>query len=182
MSVLDEWGDEDPHASGDDDDGGGFGWGAGMLLGGALAWIFGGVGRRDEDLDFSDELLRDIHDGADLGSLTKEEKVFLSQIWRLEKELEEAMQEEDWEKVLLLVNVFNGCLENTWEQFIPGRKDFSPSPKYLADIEGLIGPALKTMEVAIELKPDSKIPPERIQELDGRRLSVDLDEWKFTFE
>ena len=46
----------------------------------------------------------------------------------------------------------------------------------------LIGPSLKTMEAAIELKPDSRIPPERIQELDGRRLSVDLDEWKFTFQ
>ena len=179
MSGMDEWGDEDPHASGDED-GGGFGWGAGMLLGGALAWIFGGVGRRDEDFDFSDELA-DFPDGAVLGSLTREEKIFLSQIWRLEKELEEAIQERDWEKALLLMNVSNGCLENTWKQFIPGTKTFSPSPKYLADIEGLIGPSLKTMEAAIELKPDSKIPPERIQELDGRRLSVDLDEWTFTF-
>ena len=133
-------------------------------------------------LDFSDQLLQDVHAGAELGSLTREEKVFLSQIWRLEKELEETMQEENWEKVLLLMNMFNGCLENTWKPFIPGTKDFSPSPKYLADIEGLIAPSLKTIESAIELKPDSEIPPERIQELDGRRLSVDLDEWKFTFE
>ena len=180
MSVPEEWGDEDPHASGDDGEGG-FGWGAGMLLGGALAWIFGGVGRRDEDLDFSDELLRDIHEGTDLGSLTKDEKVFLSQIWRMEKELEEAMQEEDWEKLLLLLNVFNGCLKNIWKQFIPGTKDFSPSPKYLADIAGLIGPSLKMMEAAGELSPDSKMPPGRIRELHGRSRCIDLDEWKFTF-
>ena len=176
---MDGWEEEDSNVS-EDDDGGGFGLGAGMLLGGALAWIFGGG--REEDFDFSDELLRDLPDEEEIGSLTKEEKVFLSQIWRLEKELEEDVEEEDWEQVLLLMNVFNGCLENVWKPFVPGTKTFSPSPKYLADIEGLIGPSLKTMEAAFELKPDSRIDPERIRELDGRRLSVDLDEWKFTFE
>jgi len=180
MSGMDEWENEGSQASDEEDDGG-FGLGPGMLLGGALAWLFGGVGRRDEDLEFSDEPLEDFPGESELGSLTKEEKVFLSQIWRMEKEIEEAMQEEDWEKVLLLLNVFNGCLNNSWKQFIPGTKDFSPSPKYLADIEGLIGPSLKTMEAAGELSPESKMPPGRIRELHGRSLCIDLDEWKFTF-
>ncbi|MFP6854302.1 MAG: hypothetical protein VB980_00855, partial [Opitutales bacterium] len=84
MSVTDEWGDPDPHAP--DDDGGGFGLGAGMLFGGVLAWLLGS-GRRDEEIALEAEIAALEAEAADLGELTHDEKNFLSQLWRMEKEL-----------------------------------------------------------------------------------------------
>ena len=55
----------------------------GMLLGGALTWLFGG-GKQEEFLE--DEVEWD-----DLGSLTGEEREFLSQLWRLEFQLEKLL-------------------------------------------------------------------------------------------
>ena len=163
---MSDWLDDD---SGDS----GSGLGAGMLLGGALAWLFGG-GKTEYDLPADEEY-------EHLGVLTKEERGFLSQLWRLEFQLVEATKEEDWEQALILINVFNACIENFWKPFIPGTDEFEPSPKYLHDIEDLIGPSFKAVEASINLDPFSKLSSERMRELTGKQLSIDLDEWEFVF-
>ena len=146
----------------------------GMVLGGALTWLFGG-GKQEEFLE--DEVEWD-----DLGSLTGEEREFLSQLWRLEFQLEEAVKEEEWERAVVLLNVFEGCLRKAWTRFVPGNDAFTPSPKYLHEIEDLIGPSLKRFESAINLDPFAKLSPKRRSELNGRQLSIDLDEWEFVFK
>ena len=158
----------------DDSEDSGLCLGAGLLLGGALAWLFGG-GR-------TEYVFPDDEEYEDLGPLTKEERVFLSQLWRLEFQIEEAMKEEEWEQALILINAFNGGIENIWKPFIPGTDEFKPSPKYLLEIEDLIGSSLKSIEASINLDPFSKLPPERMSELKGRQLSVDLDKWEFVFQ
>ena len=159
-----------------DDDSGdsGPGLGTGMLLGGALTWLFGG-GR-------TEYVLPDDEGYEDLGPLSNDERGFLSQLWRLEFQIEEAVKEEDWEQALILLNVFDGGLKNIWKPFVPGTDEFKPSPKYLHEIEDLIGPSLKSIEASINLDPFSKLSPERLEELDGRQLSIDLDKWEFVFQ
>ena len=158
----------------DDSQDSGPGLGVGMLLGGALTWLFGG-GRTEYVLPDDEEYL-------DLGELTKEERGFLSQLWRLEFQIEEAMKEEDWEQALILINAFNGAIENIWKPFVPGTDEFKPSPKYLHEIEDLIGPSFKSIEASINFDPFSKLSPERRRELKGRQLAINLDKWEFVFQ
>ena len=159
----------------DDSEDSGPGLGTGMLLGGALAWLFGG-GRAEYVLPDDD------YEYEDLGLLSNDERGFLSQLWRLEFQLEEAAKEEDWEQALILINVFDGCIKNLWKPFVPGTEEFNPSPKYLHEIEDLIGPSLKSIEASINLDPTNRLPPERIKEMHGRQLSIDLDKWEFVFQ
>ena len=161
---MSDWWDDDSGDSGP-------GLGVGMLLGGALTWLFAG-GRTEYGLPDDEEY-------EDLGVLTKEERSFLSQLWRLEFQIEEAMKEEDWEQALILINAFNGAIENIWKPFVPGTDEFKPSPKYLHEIEDLIGPSFKSIEASINLDPFSKLSPERMRELTGKQLSIDLDKWEF---
>ena len=77
----------------DDSEDSGPGLGTGMLLGGALTWLFGG-GR-------TEYVLPDYEEYEDLGVLTKEERGFLSQLWRLEFQIEEALKKEEWEQALM---------------------------------------------------------------------------------
>ena len=158
----------------DDSEDSGPGLGTGMLLGGALSWLFGG-GR-------TEYVLPDEEEYEDLGLLSNDERGFLAQLWRLEFQLEEAMKEEDWEQALILINVFDGCIKHLWKPFVPGTDEFKPSPKYLHEIEDLIGPSLKSIEASINLDPFSKLSPERMRELNGRQLSIDLDKWEFVFQ
>ena len=158
----------------EESEGSGGGLFVGMVLGGALAWLFGG-GR-------TEYVLPDDEEYEDLGVLTKEERSFLSQLWRLEFQIEEAMKEEDWEQALILINVFDGCIKHLWKPFVPGTDEFKPSPKYLHEIEDLIGPSLKSIEASINLDPTNRLPPERIKEMHGRQLSIDLDKWEFVFQ
>ena len=157
----------------DDSEDSGPGLGVGMLLGGALTWLFGG-GRTEYVLP--DE------EYEDLGLLSNDERGFLAQLWRLEFQLEEAVKEEDWEQALILINVFDGCIKNLWKPFVPGTDEFKPSPKYLHEIEDLFGPSLKSIEASINLDPTNRLPPERIREMHGRQLSIDLDKWEFVFQ
>ena len=159
-----------------DDDSGdsGPGLGVGMLLGGALTWLFGG-GR-------TEYVFPDDEEYEDLGVLTKEERGFLSQLWRLEFQIEEAMKKEEWEQALILINAFNGAIENIWKPFVPGTDEFKPSPKYLHEIEDLIGPSFKSIEASINLDPFSKLSPERRRQLTGRQLAINLDKWEFVFQ
>jgi hypothetical protein len=164
---MSDWWDDDSEDSGP-------GLGVGMLLGGALTWLFGG-GR-------TEYVLPDYEEYEDLGVLTKEERGFLSQLWRLEFQIEEAMKEEDWEQALILINAFNGAIENIWKPFVPGTDEFKPSPKYLHEIEDLIGPSFKSIEASINFDPFSKLSPERRRELKGRQLAINLDKWEFVFQ
>ncbi len=182
MSPPVPWSDEDPP-----DEEGGFGLGTGLLFGGLAAWFLG-TGRRAEEIALEQEIAAleaeaaDLGElAADLGELTADEKNFLSQLWRMEKELGEAIEEKNWERLLVLINVFLGAMEGPWKPFLPGNDEFSPSPKYFSEIECLIGSAFQLGQVADDLDPGSKLPPGRVAELQGRKLSVDLDKWEFNF-
>ena len=179
MTAPEEWGDPDAHAP--DDDGGGFGLGAGMLFGGVLAWLLGSD-RRTEEIALEKEIAAMETEAAELGQLTTDEKNFLSQLWRMEKELGEAIDEKNWEQLLVLINVFQGAMNGPWKPFLPGNDEFSPSPKYFSEIENLIGSTFQIGQVAADLDPGSKMPPARVRELHGRNLSIDLDKWKFNFK
>jgi hypothetical protein len=179
MSAPDEWEYEDPLTG--DDDGDGFGLGAGLLFGGVLAWLLG-TDRRAEEIALEQEIEALEAEAADLGQLTADEKNFLSQLWRMEKELGEAIEEKDWERLLVLINVFQGAMNGPWKKFLPGNYEFSPSPKYFSDIENLIGSTFKMGQVASELDPGTKMDPARVDQLQGRNLSVDLDKWEFAFK
>ena len=180
MTVTDEWGGMDPHAP-DEDGGGGFGLGAGLLIGGVLSWLLG-MGRRTEEIALEQDIEALLAEQIDLGQLTSDEKNFLSQLWRMEKDLGEAIDEKNWEQMLVLINVFQGAMEGPWKKFLPGNDEFSPSPKYFSEIENLIGSTFQIGQVADELDPGSKMPPERVRELHGRKLAVDLDKWEFVFK
>lgn len=158
----------------EESEGSGGGLLVGMVFGGALAWLFGG-GKQQEV--FEEEVEWD-----NLGSLTGEERGFLSQLWRLEFQIEEAVKKEEWEHALILINAFNGAIENIWKPFVPGTDEFNPSPKYLHEIEDLIGPSFKSIEASINLDPFRKLSPERRGELTGRQLAVNLDKWEFVFQ
>ena len=123
MTAPEEWGDPDPHAP-DNDAGDGFGLGAGMLFGGVLAWLLGS-GRRAEEIALEEEIAALEAEAADLGQLTADEKNFLSQLWRMEKELGEAIDEKNWEQLLVLINVFQGAMNGPWKPFLPGNDEFS---------------------------------------------------------
>ena len=177
MSPPAPWSDAEPP----DEEGGGFGLGAGMLFGGVLAWLLGS-GRRDEEIALEAEIAALEAEAADLGELTHDEKNFLSQLWRMEKELGEAIDEKNWEQLLILINVFLGAMEGPWKPFLPGNNEFSPSPKYFSEIESLIGSAFQVGQVAGDLDPGTKMSPARIAQLQGRKLAVDLDKWEFVFK
>ena len=164
---MSDWWDDDSGDSGP-------GLGVGMLLGGALTWLFA-EGR-------TEYVLPDDEEYEDLGVLTKEERSFLSQLWRLEFQIEEALKKEEWEQAIILINVFNACIENFWKPFVPGTDEFKPSPKYLHEIEDLIGPSFKSIEASINLDPFRKLSPERRKELTGRQLAINLDKWEFVFQ
>ena len=158
----------------EESEGSGGGLFVGMVFGGALAWLFGG-GR-------TEYILPDYEEDQDLGVLTKEERGFLSQLWRLEFQIEEALKKEEWEQAIILINAFNGAIENIWKPFVPGTDEFKPSPKYLHEIEDLIGPSFKSIEASINLDPFRKLSPERRVELAGRQLAINLDKWEFVFQ
>ena len=91
-------------------------------------------------------------------------------------------QKEQWEQAIILINAFNGAIENIWKPFVPGTDEFKPSPKYLHEIKDLIGPSFKSIEASINLDPFSKLSPERRRELTGRQLAINLDKWEFVFQ
>ena len=100
----------------------------------------------------------------------------------MEFQIEEAVKKEEWEQAIILINAFNGAIENIWKPFVPGTDEFKPSPKYLHEIEDLIGPSFKSIEASINLDPFRKLSPERRRELTGRQLAVNLDKWEFVFQ
>lgn len=72
-------------------------------------------------------------------------------------------------------------MNGPWKKFLPGNDEFSPSPKYFSEIENFIGSVFQMGQVAADLDPDTKMHPDRVAELQGRNLSVDLDKWEFVF-
>ena len=98
----------------------GTGWGSFVL--GAAAGMVGTVSTAGKFLaeDNCQELA---------GSLKKSEKKFISELWRFEEELDDATENENFERVFLLVNGFEGCMNGQWMELIPGNPGYSGSPR-----------------------------------------------------
>ncbi len=77
----------------------GGGWGS-FLLGGAIGSVMGAVSQTSE---------RSCHPAV-FESFSSEEKIFLRQIWRFEEEIDKAQEQDDVERMVLLLNEFVGCM------------------------------------------------------------------------
>tara|TARA_Y100000588_G_C14227872_1_gene913947 strand:+ start:65 stop:622 length:558 start_codon:yes stop_codon:yes gene_type:complete len=152
-------------------DGGGFGFGSGMFFGGALGLLLGGGRRRETEYVPVD---------PDLGSFTNEEKDFLAQVWRMEKEIEEAWKAESWERLCLLLHAVSASLQEGWGEFLPEHPDYDPSPKFHAELDQHLMPLLERAQEGARLDFTSYISPERLQELEDGDVSMNYESMTFT--
>jgi hypothetical protein len=150
---------------------GGFGFGSGLFLGGALGMLFGGSGRSATEFEPMD---------TDLGSFSSEEKSFLVQAWRLEKELTEARRLENWERTFLLVHAVSASINEGWAEFFPEHSAYDPSPRFHAEIAELLMPLLHSAQTELRLDFANLISPERMKELQDGDISMNYDSMEFT--
>ena len=146
------------------------GWG-GVFLGGALGWLLGSGRRRETEYVSVD---------SDLGSFTTDEKDFLAQVWRMEKEVNEAWKAERWERLYLLLHAVSASLEEGWNEFIPEHPDYDPSPKFHTELHQHLLPLLQRTQEGARLDFPALISPERMKEFEDGDLSMNYESMTFT--
>lgn len=139
-------------------------WGWGAFFGGAVGWMLGRSERPNVSFPSS------VH--AD-GDYTPEEKEFLSQIWRYEKEMREVWEKKHWRKLYCLVLLSAESFKQTWRKFIPGNPGYSPSPKFDREIRQTLPPFVDLIREAAALEYDVLLP--ETEKSDGKLNSVYLD-------
>ena len=147
------------------------GWGS-FLLGGAIGCIMG-AGR-------SGNSERGSCQPAVFESFSPEEKIFLRQIWRFEEELDKAQEQDDVERMVLLLNGFVGCMHGPWKDNFPGNEGYSPTEKSNSEFENLALPILNKAASFREDELNARLTPEQFERIDGRNMTLNPDDWTFS--
>ena len=167
--------EEEPELSNDLVQGGceseGGGWGS-FLLGGAIGCMMGAGSGKNSKIGSCQP--------AVFESFSPEEKIFLRQIWRFEEELDRAQEQDDVERMVLLLNGFVGCMHGPWKDHFPGNEGYSPSEKFNSEFENLALPILNKTASFSEDELNARLTPEQFERIDGRNMTLNPDDWTFS--
>ena len=153
------------------------GWGLPALIGGALGWMLGsnlGISNTPSnsrqnmgytDLDF-----------------TREEKEFISQLWRYEEEILKAWEKQDWLRLYLLTMFAEKSLSSTWSKFIPGNASSLHTPGFAESIQSPIMKFCELCQEALKIEFDELIPLGIRQDLDGKSIYLNYDDMSLSVE
>ena len=75
--------------------------------------------------------------------LKGDEKIFISQLWPFEEELNMAKANDDHERIFLLMKCLGGCINKLCEKFILGNPEYSVSKKNEHEMLYLVSPILE---------------------------------------
>ena len=149
----------------------GEGWGS-FLLGGAIGCMMGAGSGKNSQIGSCQP--------AVFESFSPEEKIFLTQIWRFEEELEKAQEQNDVERMVLLLNGFVGCMHGPWKDHFPGNEGYSPTEKFNSEFENLVLPILNKAASFREDELNARLTPEQFERIDGRNMTLNPDDWTFS--
>ena len=114
-----------------------------------------------------------------LPSATDGEKTFIKQLLRFNQELDTALSENNHERILLLMNGFNGCLYGPWKKYLPGDNEYEPSPMFDLYFDDLILPVIHKAGELCKGNLTKNIPSDRLKEIERTRWELDEDTWEF---
>ena len=149
---------------------GGVGWGSFVL--GAAAGMVGTVSP-------ARKLLANSHAQNPSDSLKKTEKKFIAELWRFEEELDHATENKNFERIFLLVNGFNGCLNGKWKVLIPGNPGYSGSTRLEELLQEFVLPIFQKASAAARINFAKKIPEKRLKQFCSERISLEPETWIF---
>jgi len=149
---------------------GGVGWGSFVL--GAAAGMVGAVSPARKLLakDNCQELV---------GLLKKSEKKFIAELWKFEEELDHATENKNLERIFLLINGFNGCLNGKWKVLIPGNPGYSGSTRLEELLQEFVLPIFQKASTAARINFSKKIPEKRLNHFCSKNISFEPDTWIF---
>ena len=139
--------------------------GSNFFLGGILGWMLGSYRKPSTRLAPASSTVE--------GDYSPEEKNFLTELWRFEKELKSSMEREDWYRVYLLVHLAAEAIKNDWSEFIPGNQGYVGSPKFEGEVRNILQHFLQLCQNAIKLDYQ-RLLPEKV-ETTGKTAEVYLD-------
>ena len=113
---------------------------------------------------------------------TREEKEFISQLWRYEEEILKAWEKQDWLRLYLLTILAEKSLSSTWSKFILGNSSFLSTPGFAESIQSPIMKFCELCQEALKLEFDELIPLNIRQDLDGKSIYLDYDDMSLTVE
>ena len=148
----------------------GMGWGSFVL--GTAAGIAGTVSTAGKFVD-EDNLQKST------GTLKKSEKKFISELWKFEEELDHASENKNFERILLLVYAFEGCMNSQWQVLIPGNPGYSGSPRLEELLHEFVLPIFEKVSAAACINFATKIPEKRFNHFCSKSVSLDPDTWIF---
>ena len=148
----------------------GVGWGSFLL--GAAAGMVGAVSPARKLLTKSP--VQDLS-----GSLKKPEKKFISELWQFEEELDHATENENFERMFLLVNGFNGCLNGKWRELIPGNKGYSGSIRMEELLQEFVLPIFEKTSAVARINFAKNIQEKRLNQFCSEKISLESDTWIF---
>ena len=153
------------------------GWGLPALIGGAFGWVLGkNIGISNDSGIASLEI--------ESGNLdfSREEKEFISQLWRYEEEILKAWEKQDWLRLYLLTMFAEKSLSSTWSKFIPGNSSFSSTPGFAESIQLPIMKFCELCKEALRIEFDELIPLCIREDLDGKTIYLDYDDMSLSVE
>ena len=148
------------------------------LFGGAVGWLLGRTERPRVFVPPS---------ACGEGDFTPEEKEFLSQIWRYEKELREVWEKKQWRRLYFLVLLAAESFEQNWSKFIPGNSGYSPSLKFDCEIRDTLPFFVNITLEAAALDYDSLLTKAEKEKggvnnvyLDYETMEITVDDFPFS--
>jgi len=139
--------------------------GSNFFLGGILGWVLGSYRKPSNQLVPASNTIE--------SDYSAEEKFFLTELWRFEKELQSSMEKEDWYRVYLLVQLAAEAMKNEWSEFIPGNQGYVGSSKFEGEVRSILQHFLQLCQNAIKLDYQ-RLLPEKV-ETTGKTAEVYLD-------
>jgi hypothetical protein len=112
-------------------------------------------------------------------SLKKSEKKFIAELWRFEEELDHAAENENFERILLLVYAFEGYMNGKWKVLIPGNAGYSGSLRLEELLHEFVLPIFEKASAAARINFSTKIPEKRFNHFCSKNISLDPDTWIF---
>jgi hypothetical protein len=153
------------------------GWGLPALIGGAFGWVLGkNIGISNDSGIASQEI--------ESGNLdfSREEKEFISQLWRYEEEILKAWEKQDWVRLYLLTILAEKSLSSTWSKFIPAYATSLHTPGFAESIRSPIMKFCELCQEALKIEFDELIPLDIRQDLDGKSIYLDYDDMSLSVE
>lgn len=153
------------------------GWGLPVLISGAFGWVLA----RNLGISNSIGIASSEIGSSDL-DFSREEKEFISQLWRYEEEILKAWEKQDWLRLYLLIMIAEKSLSSTWSKFILGNSSFLSTPGFAESIQSPIMKFCELCQEALKLEFDELIPLNIRQDLGGKSIYLDYDDMSLTLE